>query len=135
MFVNSNITDKTDEVRRLGMGRLLGDLSQTMQNKVQRGSVGDPLKIRVHSTHDTALAALCNTLDVFDEKCECNLVHCDVMLMKRYVPRWPAFTSAITFELFKKKDETRQRSLFEILLSPFWSRETSEHCDYSPMAS
>ncbi|KAG6850077.1 hypothetical protein H0H93_001427 [Arthromyces matolae] len=35
------------------------------------------------STHDTAIAALCSTLDVFDEK-------------------WPAFTASVTFELFKK---------------------------------
>jgi acid phosphatase len=50
------------------MGRLLSDLSSRMQDKVQGGGEGDPLKILVHSTHDTALAALCNTLDVFDDK-------------------------------------------------------------------
>lgn len=43
----------------------------------------DPLKILVHSTHDTAIAALCQTLDVYDEK-------------------WPAFTASLTFELFKQ---------------------------------
>jgi hypothetical protein len=56
-----------EEVRRLGMGRLLDDLSGKMQQKADRGDQ-DPLKILVHSTHDTALAALCSTLDVFDEK-------------------------------------------------------------------
>ncbi|TFK71894.1 phosphoglycerate mutase-like protein [Pluteus cervinus] len=74
--------DKTEEGRRLGMGRLLEDLSRKMQSKVERGST-DPLKMLVHSTHDTALAALCQTLDVFDNK-------------------WPAFTASITFELFSK---------------------------------
>ncbi|KAJ7599258.1 histidine phosphatase superfamily [Mycena floridula] len=73
---------KTEEVRRLGMGRMLDDLARKMQNKVDKGD-RDPLKLLVHSTHDTALAALCQTLDVFDEK-------------------WPAFTASLTFELFKK---------------------------------
>ena len=49
------------------MGRLLGDVSQKMQTKIDRG-VDDPLKILVHSTHDTCLAAICATLDVFDDK-------------------------------------------------------------------
>jgi hypothetical protein len=51
------------------MGRLLEDLTRKMQRKVEKGDY-DPLKILVHSTHDTALAALCSTLDVFDEKCD-----------------------------------------------------------------
>jgi len=72
---------KTEEVRRLGMGPLLSSMLQSMQRKVRKGD-DDPLKILVHSTHDTALAALCSTLDVFDDK-------------------WPAFTASITFELFK----------------------------------
>lgn len=62
-----DFTDKTEEVRRLGMGRLLADVSQKMQAKIDRG-VDDPLKILVHSTHDTSLAAICATLDVFDDK-------------------------------------------------------------------
>ena len=60
-------TDKTEEVRRLGMGRLLEDLSRKMQHKAIYGS-HDPLKILVHSTHDTAIAGLCSTLDVFDDR-------------------------------------------------------------------
>jgi acid phosphatase len=59
--------DKTEEVRRLGMGRLLEDLSRKMQHKVVFESQ-DPLKILVHSTHDTAIAGLCSTLDVFDDR-------------------------------------------------------------------
>ncbi|TFK49423.1 phosphoglycerate mutase-like protein [Heliocybe sulcata] len=83
--VHEWFADKTDEVRRLGMGRLLTDLTRKIQTKVDKGP-DDPLKILVHSTHDTAIAALCQTLDVFDDK-------------------WPAFSAAITFELFKKKPE------------------------------
>ena len=59
--------DKTEEVRRLGMGRLLDDLSRKMQHKVEHGDE-DPLKLLVHSTHDTGIAAVCSTLDVFDDK-------------------------------------------------------------------
>ena len=64
--------DKTEEVRRLGLGRLLDDMSRKMQRKVQSSSKKegekDPLKILVHSTHDTALAGLLSTLDVYDDK-------------------------------------------------------------------
>ena len=49
------------------MGRLLSDISQKMGTKATKGNE-DPMKILVHSTHDTALAGLCNTLDVYDEK-------------------------------------------------------------------
>lgn len=49
------------------MGRLLADISSKMQNKVEQGEK-DPLKILVHSTHDTTLAGICSTLDVYDEK-------------------------------------------------------------------
>jgi len=59
--------DKTEEVRRLGMGPLLDDMTHKMQRKIDAGAK-DPSKILVHSTHDTALAALCATLDVFDER-------------------------------------------------------------------
>ncbi|KAJ3555289.1 hypothetical protein NP233_g12246 [Leucocoprinus birnbaumii] len=82
-IVQEWFADKTDEVRRLAMGRLLEDLTNKMQRKIDKGDK-DPLKILVHSTHDTALAGLCSTLDVYDEK-------------------WPAFTASVTFELFKSR--------------------------------
>lgn len=47
---------------------MLADISRKMQRKAEKGD-HDPLKILVHSTHDTAIAALCSTLDVFDERC------------------------------------------------------------------
>jgi hypothetical protein len=61
------VPDKTEEVRKLGMGRLLADLSRKLQHKVDEPS-SDQLRIAVHSTHDTGLAALASTLDAFDEK-------------------------------------------------------------------
>ncbi|KAJ7889718.1 histidine phosphatase superfamily [Mycena leptocephala] len=105
-FAVNLTTDKTQEVRRLGMGPLLQDLSTKMQKKVELGDE-DPLKILVHSTHDTALAAMCSTLDVFDEK-------------------WPAFTGSITFELFKKSQSDEKRSSLQAILSPF-KKTTSEY--------
>ncbi|TFY59057.1 hypothetical protein EVJ58_g6020 [Rhodofomes roseus] len=92
---------QTEEVRRLGMGPLLSDLSRKMQAKAMNAS-GDSLKILIHSTHDTCLAALCSTLDVFDN-------------------RWPAFSSAVTFELFRRRmqPERQQQSIWQSVLAPF----------------
>lgn len=49
------------------MGRLLEDISTKMQKKVTEGP-GDQMRLLVHSTHDTTLAGICASLDVFDEK-------------------------------------------------------------------
>ncbi|CAA7268373.1 unnamed protein product [Cyclocybe aegerita] len=90
----------TEEVRRLAMGRLLSDMITKMQHKIKHGDA-DLLKVLVHSTHDTAIAGLCSTLDVFDE-------------------RWPAFTASITFELFKQREpaeDTRQQGVLAYLTS------------------
>ena len=59
--------DRTEEVRRLGMGPLLSDLARKMQAKADKGD-NDPTKILIHSTHDTCLAGLASTLNIFDEK-------------------------------------------------------------------
>ncbi|KAF9517796.1 hypothetical protein BS47DRAFT_1371232 [Hydnum rufescens UP504] len=72
---------KNDEVRRLAVGRLLEELSSRMASKASKGNA-DPLKIAINACHDTSLAGLSQTLDVFDG-------------------RWPHFTASITFELFK----------------------------------
>jgi len=98
---------KTEEVRRLGIGRLLDDLSTKMQHKVVHGRK-DPLKILVHSTHDTGLAGLASTFDVFDDK-------------------WPQFTGSITFELFKSEREASGSSILQTIFSPLWSKPNSEH--------
>ncbi|OSD08745.1 phosphoglycerate mutase-like protein [Trametes coccinea BRFM310] len=101
--------DRTEEVRRLGMGPLLSDLSEKMQAKAEKGGI-DPTKILIHSTHDTCLAGLSNTLDIFDEK-------------------WPAFTAAITFELFKKRaTNARPASPWQNVLSLLGrSQDNTEH--------
>ncbi|KAF8317194.1 phosphoglycerate mutase-like protein [Clavulina sp. PMI_390] len=72
---------KHPEVRKLAMGRLLSDISTRMQKKAEKGDK-DPLKIAIHACHDTSLAGMQQTLDVFDG-------------------RWPEFTASMTVELFK----------------------------------
>ncbi|KAF8189862.1 histidine phosphatase superfamily [Mycena galopus ATCC 62051] len=99
--------DKTHEVRRLGMGPLLSDLANKMAKKAQLGAE-NPLKIMVHSTHDTALAAMLSTLDVFDDK-------------------WPAFAAHISFELFKKSQPDYKRSYLQTILSPFTGTAPPEY--------
>lgn len=49
------------------MGRLLAGASEKMRRKAQPDST-DPTKLLVHSTHDSTLAALLCTFDVFDDK-------------------------------------------------------------------
>ncbi|KAH9939851.1 phosphoglycerate mutase-like protein [Amylocystis lapponica] len=97
--VHEWFADKDEEVRRLGMGPLLRDLSQKMQAKAERGEQ-DRLKILIHSAHDTSLAALCNTL------------------------QWPPFTASVTFELFRRRereDTSRATSPWQSVLTPFQS--------------
>jgi len=100
---------ETEEVKRLGMGRLLEDISTKMQKKVNQGPE-DPMRLLVHSTHDTTLAGICATLDVFDDK-------------------WPAFTAYISFELFRKKDAIlhNQSFLWQNVLSKFNSPSPKDY--------
>ncbi|KAJ8597066.1 phosphoglycerate mutase-like protein [Rhizopogon salebrosus TDB-379] len=97
---------KSEEGRRLGMGRLLADVSGKMQRKAQLDSK-DPTKLLVHATHDSTLAALLCTFDVFDEK-------------------WPPFTSSVTFELFRKQSLPEQQTNLQQMLSSFWGRSFSD---------
>jgi acid phosphatase len=62
---------KDPEVRKLAMGRLLNSISLRMHSKADKGD-RDPLKIAIHTCHDTSLAGLCQTLDVFDGRCVLN---------------------------------------------------------------
>jgi hypothetical protein len=59
--------DKSHEYRRIAMGPLLDDLQRKMQQKVDKGD-NDPLKLLVYSTHDTAIAGIAASLDVFDHR-------------------------------------------------------------------
>jgi len=60
-------TVKSEQGRRLGMGRLLADMSTKMQTKIEKKDK-DPLKVLVYCTHDSTLAGLCCTFDAFDGK-------------------------------------------------------------------
>lgn len=104
---------KAEEGRRLGMGRLLANVTVRMLNKVDQGNK-DPLKILVHSTHDSTLAALCATFDVFDKK-------------------WPPFTSSVTFELFKKASHPEPATAFQALLAERWRAHASPNDYYVRM--
>ena len=58
------------------MGRLLDEMVRKMLSKASVSQRSSKLsmsdqresKILVHSTHDAALAAICSTFDVYDEK-------------------------------------------------------------------
>ena len=55
------------ELRRLGVGRVLDDVSQKMQKKASKKHE-DPLKILVNCTHDTTIAGVLQTFGVYDQK-------------------------------------------------------------------
>ena len=59
--------DKTEEVRKLAMGRLLAEISGKMDRRVAEDDE-NPHKLLIHSTHDTAIAGLLGTLEVFDDR-------------------------------------------------------------------
>ena len=63
------------------MGPLLSDLTRKMQAKIEKGEA-DPTKILIHSTHDTCLAGLVSTLEVFDEK---SVLRCRVHGLQAYL--------------------------------------------------
>lgn len=60
-------SDKTEEFRRLALGRLLAEISGKMNQRAT--GVGRNLpRILIHSTHDTAIAGILGTLEVFDDR-------------------------------------------------------------------
>lgn len=71
------------QYRRLAMGRFLDDVSDRLNAKASKPS-STPLKLAIYSAHDTSLAGLLSTLDVFDN-------------------HWPAFTASFGLELFRKQ--------------------------------
>ncbi|EPB86498.1 hypothetical protein HMPREF1544_06665 [Mucor circinelloides 1006PhL] len=74
------------EVRRLGLGRLMGVIRDRMSLREKGGADDDEkLKLAIYSGHDTTVAPLLIILNAFDD-------------------RWPPFGSAILFELFKQKE-------------------------------
>jgi acid phosphatase len=84
-YIGYRADDSTtrQQYRRLAMGRFLDDLSGRMNEKADKPS-STALKLAIYSAHDTSLAGLLSTLDVFDN-------------------HWPAFTASCGIELFRKK--------------------------------
>ncbi|KAG2225334.1 hypothetical protein INT45_005578, partial [Circinella minor] len=72
---------KSHECRRLGIGRLVGDIRDRM---VEKAAGVNDRKLHIYSGHDTTVGTLLISLGVFDK-------------------RWPPFSSSIIFELFKEK--------------------------------
>jgi len=64
---NRNPDAVSPELRRLGVGRVMDDISQKMQIKALKKNE-DRLKILVNCTHDTAIAGVLQTLGVYDQK-------------------------------------------------------------------
>ncbi|CAO1615430.1 unnamed protein product [Parajaminaea phylloscopi] len=77
------------QYRRLAMGPLLSDLASHLSSAAA-GQAKD-LRLGIYSTHDTTLAGIMSTLDVFDR-------------------RWPAFTASIGVELWQDPSEARSAS-------------------------
>jgi acid phosphatase len=76
---STELTVENETYRRLGVGPLLGDV---LDRFTYASTHTSPQKMALYGTHDTTVAAILSSLDVFDN-------------------RWPFFTSNITFELFK----------------------------------
>ncbi|KAF2717299.1 phosphoglycerate mutase-like protein [Polychaeton citri CBS 116435] len=105
---------ESDEYRKLGIGQLVGDLTQRMTEKVkpvakQASALGSEFKMSLSGCHDTTLAALLVALGAKDP----------------YSGGWPPFTSSIAFELFKQKADSPSNgpiSSAEPGSSSWWSR-------------
>ncbi|KAK3671342.1 hypothetical protein LTR78_008802 [Recurvomyces mirabilis] len=90
---------ESNEYRTLGIGALIGDLSQRMVEKVRANDVATPavgaivagegdFKLSMSGCHDTTIASALTALGAFDVSRD----------------HWPNFTSNIAFELFRRKD-------------------------------
>jgi len=55
----------TEELKRLRMGPLLGEIVSNMKGRVEK-KLDSRKKLFVYSAHDTTVASLLNTLDVFN---------------------------------------------------------------------
>lgn len=74
------------QFRRLAMGRFLGEVSERLNAKAAYPA-STPLALAVYSAHDTSIAGVLSTLEVFNN-------------------RWPAFTATLGLELFKQQDNS-----------------------------
>jgi len=76
-----NLPIENETYKRLGVGPVLGDIIDRFISATKSPS-SSAQKMALYGTHDTTIGAFLCTLGVFDS-------------------RWPAFTSNITFEMFK----------------------------------
>jgi len=85
---------ESNEYRKLGIGALVGDLTQRMVEHAssQKGEVAESasFQISLAGCHDTTLASALTALGAFDVTRD----------------SWPSYTSSIAFELFKKHTGT-----------------------------
>ncbi|CZT18924.1 related to acid phosphatase [Ramularia collo-cygni] len=78
------------EYRKLGIGGLVGDLTQRMVEHVTAKDEEEKWKMSLSGCHDTTIAATLTALGGFRTKSD----------------KWPNFTSSIAFELFARKEDT-----------------------------
>jgi len=90
------------ELRRLGVGRVMDDVSQKMQRRALKNE--DQLKILVNCTHDTTIAGVLQTFGVYDQKWALT-VTAFRMFGSQDPIRWPTFTAHMSFELYKDKSD------------------------------
>lgn len=81
--------EQSAEYRRLGIGGLVGDLTQRMVARAtSTGEEGERWKMSLSGCHDTTIAATLTALGAFRTNRD----------------KWPNFTASIAFELFSLKD-------------------------------
>ena len=95
---------ESNEYRTLGIGGLIGDLTQRMVEKARRGEgasaaatagvSGADFKLSLSGCHDTTIFAALNSLGAVDATRDA----------------WPNFTSNVAFELFRRKDSSAASS-------------------------
>lgn len=76
--------ERSKVFRRLAMGPLLRDLQGHLDAQAADASTKPPLRMGIYATHDTTLAGMLATLDVYGGR------------------RWPAFTASVGVELWKE---------------------------------
>jgi len=78
---------ESNEYRKLGIGGLVGDLTQRMVEQASGKGTAEKFKISLAGCHDTTLASALAALGAFDIARD----------------HWPNYTSSIAFELFRRK--------------------------------
>lgn len=77
---------QSEELRRLGTGKLIEDIVGKIQEKVEANS---PMKLCVYSSHDSMIAPLLTSYQLYNNM-------------------WPPFSSHIIFELYQSNSPARQ---------------------------